>query len=68
MRAAQAELIAGEVFLRVLSSPSLLEHFRTDAGIDAFWALPLDKHALAWGTAIPYVEMTRERFFPEDLD
>jgi hypothetical protein len=46
----------------------LLEQFRTEASIEAFWALPHAERACTWGTAIPYMQLTRERFFPEDVD
>lgn len=68
MRGAQAEFIAGEAFLRVLTSPPLLERFRTDATIDAFWALRHHERPPIWGSPIPYMQLTRERFFPEDVD
>lgn len=67
MRGAQAEFIAGEAFLRVLTSPALLERFRHDASIDAFWALPHHERPPIWGSPVPYMQLTRERFFPEDV-
>jgi hypothetical protein len=37
-RACYAEALAGFVYRTLLSDPSLLALFRTDADIDAFWA------------------------------
>lgn len=48
-RTRQVDVLARSALRRVLSDASLLETFRTDAGIDAFWSLLDAVRVAAWG-------------------
>jgi len=63
-RSAQAELIAGYVWERVLATPSLLPYFRTDADIDAFWSQNESSRKAAWGHALDLNAEMKARYSP----
>jgi hypothetical protein len=48
-RTRQIDLLAREVFLRVLESPALMASFRTDDQIDAFWRMEHRERIRLWG-------------------
>jgi hypothetical protein len=50
-RTRQADALARFSLLRVLETDSLLQTFRTDAGIDAFWQLEDHQRIQQWGAA-----------------
>ena len=51
--AAILEAIARNCITRLLSTPDLWPHFRTDDALQAFWRLPADERRALWGTAVP---------------
>jgi hypothetical protein len=48
-RARQIDVLARSSLLRVVESDALLETFRTDTGIDAFWQMPDVNRVALWG-------------------
>jgi hypothetical protein len=48
-RTRQIDVLARSSLLRVVESDALLEKFRTDAGIDAFWQMPDGDRVARWG-------------------
>jgi hypothetical protein len=48
-RTRQGEVLARCAFMHVLESPVLVEMFRSEDRIDAFWRLPDDERARLWG-------------------
>jgi len=48
-RTRQGEVLARIVFTHALESAALLEMFRMEEGIDAFWSRPDDERAELWG-------------------
>jgi hypothetical protein len=52
LRAYQAERLAGDIYIRVLSDPTLLQDFQDDASTDAFWSLQDHECRRRWGTPI----------------
>jgi len=61
-RAYQAQLLASNVYERILSTPSLHDVFDSDAHIDDFWRLPMDEQQAIWGNPIDLEQFTRSRF------
>jgi hypothetical protein len=51
-RTRQADVLARFALTRVLENDQLFEMFRTDAGIEQFWALPDATRAAAWGSQL----------------
>jgi len=51
-RTRQVDALARVALTRVLENERLLEMFKTDEGIKAFWALPDDDRAAAWGARL----------------
>jgi hypothetical protein len=51
-RARQAELLAGQSYIRLLSNRQLLERFCSDVSIDGFWNLPDNERQKLWGSPI----------------
>jgi len=51
-RTRQVDALARFVFRHVLESDALLEIFRTEEGIERFWALPDDERTRAWGARL----------------
>ena len=49
-RTRQIELLACDVYSRLLRDPDRREHFRTDDAINAFWKLPDHKRYSLWDT------------------
>lgn len=52
LRARQAEFLAGQSYIRLLSNRQLLEKFRRDDSIDEFWKLPDVERQTIWGSPI----------------
>jgi hypothetical protein len=52
LRARQAELLAGQSYIRLLSNRQLLEKFCTDDSIDDFWKLRDSERQALWGNPI----------------
>jgi hypothetical protein len=48
-RTRQIDLLARDVFVRILESPELLEALRTDDQIDAFWRMEHGERIRLWG-------------------
>jgi hypothetical protein len=48
-RTRQIDLLARDVFIRILESPELLETLRTDDQIDAFWRMEHGERIRLWG-------------------
>lgn len=57
----QAELLAQAVYTRILCNPVLLEQFRTDATIDAFWRRGQGFRRMIWGKAVNLKHLARKR-------
>lgn len=51
-RMRQADRLCRFAFSRVLASNDLFKRFRTDAGIDGFWAMPHRERADLWGSRL----------------
>lgn len=62
-RSFQAEVLAGEAYRTVLSEPTLLQHFQTEASIEAFW----QGGAAAWTSKIDLDAHDRRYRFTADL-
>jgi hypothetical protein len=62
MRAFQAELLATEVYRRILSSQELLEHMRDDESIERLWDLEESEIQRLWRAPIDLETPCRERF------
>ncbi len=59
-RVRQMEALASFAYDRILSTPALLQHFKDDVSLAAFWKLPNQLRTALWGTrldisAIPIV-------------
>ena len=52
LRARQAEFLAGQSYIRLLSNRQLLEKFCTDDSIDDFWKLRDSERQALWGSPI----------------
>lgn len=52
LRARQAEFLAGQSYIRLLSNRQLLEKFCSDEGIDDFWKLRDSERQGLWGSPI----------------
>jgi hypothetical protein len=52
LRARQAEFLAGQSYIRVLSNSQLLEKFCSDDSIDDFWKLRDSERQALWGSPI----------------
>lgn len=51
-RTRQADVLARSALRRVLGSGALVETFKTEAGISAFWELPDAARVVAWGNRL----------------
>lgn len=51
-RTRQVDALARFVFRHLFESDALLEVFRTEAGIERFWAMPDDERARVWGARL----------------
>jgi len=58
----QAQLLAGHVYVRILSDPALLARFQTDADIEAFWRQPWATRVRIWGAPIDLDTVAAARF------
>jgi hypothetical protein len=61
LRSYQAEMLAGSNYVRVLSNPELLEIFRDDASIDAFWQVGDAERRGRWGAPLKLDRLATER-------
>jgi len=61
-RSFQAELLAQVVYTRILSDPGLLEQFRTEGAIDAFWGMDDSSRRKIWGKAVNLNQLAQTRF------
>jgi hypothetical protein len=61
-RSYQAQLLACTAYRRIFSSASLLEHFRDDAAIDAFWMMPSGNRQELWGAPIDLEQAAANHF------
>jgi hypothetical protein len=52
LRARQAEFLAGQSYIRLLSNRQLLEKFCSDETIDDFWKLPGSERQALWGSPV----------------
>jgi hypothetical protein len=66
-RALQCEILAGEVFARILSTPHLLEAFSTERKVEGFWSRTIKKRSELWGEAIDLDADARKHFFSHFL-
>lgn len=66
-RALQCEILAGEVFARILSTPHLLEAFSTERKVEGFWSRTMKKRAEHWGETIDLDAEARKHFFSHIL-
>ncbi len=69
-RALQAELLASDIYARILDDAELLKAFSTDVGVEAFWRRNAVDRRKLWGDAIDLETLAREQFFsysPEEL-
>lgn len=61
-RALQCEILAGEVYARILSTPHLLEAFSTERRVEGFWSRSINKRAELWGETIDLDADARKHF------
>lgn len=61
-RSFQAELLAQVVYTRILSDAALLERFRTEDTIDAFWELDDTLRRTIWGQPVDLNQLAQTRF------
>ncbi len=57
MRTRQADMLSRFAFSHLLESEKLLEIFRTDANIDAFWRIKDHERVLMWGDRLDLVKI-----------
>lgn len=58
LRARQAEFLAGQSYIRLLSNRQLLEKFCSDNSIDEFWKLQDGERQALWGSPINISSLT----------
>ena len=61
LRAYQAELLAGWLYIRVFSDRALLETFRNDESIDEFWGLAEAQQRARFGSPLDVQRLAAER-------
>jgi hypothetical protein len=61
IRLNQAELLAQQAYIRLLTSPSLREQFRADDKVDGFWSEPPGKRQEIWGSTVDLANYVDER-------
>ena len=61
-RSFQAEMLAQVVYTRILSNAALLEQFRTDNAIDAFWEMDESSRQKMWGNPVNLNQLAEARF------
>jgi hypothetical protein len=66
LRAFQAEILATEVYRRILSNDELLEKMKDDDSIEGFWDLDEPELRRLWGDPIDLETPCRERFTDPD--
>ena len=59
-RTYEAEQLASFSYRRMLSNPSLLEHFRDDDAIRNFWNFPDSTRGTLWGEKLSFDELARD--------
>lgn len=64
----QAETLSSHIWHRLLDNPNLLPQFRDDTSISAFWGMPEDDIAKAWGPPAALDEEVRRRFHGQEAD
>jgi hypothetical protein len=62
LRAYQAELLAGQVYTRLLSNQVFLKQFGTDENIESFWTLQDHERKVLWGDPVDLEALGTERF------
>lgn len=62
LRAYQAELLASQVYTRLLSNGTLLRQFETDESIESFWTLQDHERKAFWGDPIDLEALSATHF------
>jgi hypothetical protein len=60
-RSYEAELLTGRIYCRLMSTPRLLEIFRDDTQIEAFWVLADNERRAQWGPSFDLRTLANER-------
>jgi hypothetical protein len=61
-RALQCEILADEAYIRILTTPQLLEAFSTERKIEGFWSRAASGRSKLWGVPIDLDRLTRDQF------
>jgi hypothetical protein len=61
-RALQCEILADEAYIRILTTPQLLEAFSTERRIEGFWSRTANGRSKLLGEAIDLDRLTRQQF------
>jgi len=64
LRSFQAEILAFDVYQRVLKDDALREHFRNDESITRFWDSTDDKIREIWGAPVDLAQRVNKRYNP----
>jgi truncated hemoglobin YjbI len=64
LRSFQAEILAFDVYQRVLKDDALREHFRSDESITRLWDSTNDKIREIWGAPVDLAQRVKERYNP----
>lgn len=62
-RALQSEILASEIYARILSDAKLLNAFSTESRVEGFWTLDGARRQALWGERIDIDAMARSQFF-----
>jgi hypothetical protein len=66
-RALQCEILAGEVYARILTTPQLMETFSTERKVEGFWCRTIKMRTELWVDAIDLDADARKHFFSHVL-
>jgi hypothetical protein len=61
-RAFQAQMLASQVYLKILENPSLISLFSRDDQVDSFWGMPWANQVATWGPPIDLDSITKTGF------
>jgi hypothetical protein len=61
-RALQCEILADEIYIRILTTPALLEAFSTERKIEGFWSRSARSRSKLWGEVIDLDRLARDQF------